>query len=88
MGDSLTDKRHWSNHDVLWSELLASELKTKYGSDVKLVNPSIGGTTLSQNTITMPRWSREAPSPDLVIVWFGGNDWDSGVRRCALRRLP
>ena len=47
---------------------------------MKLVNPAIGGTTLSQNVILMPRWLREAPAPDLVIIWFGGNDWDSGVR--------
>ena len=45
-----------------------------------LVNPAIGGTTLSQNVILMPRWLQEAPSPDLVAIWFGGNDWDSGVR--------
>lgn len=80
MGDSLSDKHHWSNHDVLWQELLARDIKSRYGSEVRLVNPSIGGTTLSQNTILMPRWGKEAPSPDLVTVWFGGNDWDAQVR--------
>ena len=44
------------------------------------VNPAIGGTTLSQNVILIPRWLQDAPSPDLVLIWFGGNDWDSGVR--------
>ncbi len=80
MGDSLSDKHHWSNHDVLWLELLGHDLKMQYGSDVTLVNPAIGGTTLSQNMILMPRWGKEAPSPDLVTVWFGGNDWDTQVR--------
>lgn len=80
MGDSLTDKRHWSNQSVLWCELLAKELKSKYASDVTLINPAVGGTTLSQNIVTMPLWSTRAPNPDLVTVWFGGNDWDSGVR--------
>lgn len=80
MGDSLSDKHHWSNHNVLWQELLARDLKGKYGSDVTIVNPSIGGTTLSQNMILMPRWGKEAASPDLVTVWFGGNDWESGLR--------
>ena len=80
MGDSLTDTRHWANKQTLWAQLLAADLKAKYHSDVKLVNPAMGGTTLSQNLVVMPRWVNEAPSPDLVLVWFGGNDWDSGVR--------
>ncbi|MFH1923685.1 MAG: SGNH/GDSL hydrolase family protein [Planctomycetota bacterium] len=80
MGDSLSDKRHWANRDKLWSEELAGKLKTAYGGEVTLVNPAIGGTTLSQNVILIPRWLREAPAPDLVILWFGGNDWDSNVR--------
>lgn len=80
MGDSLSDKRHWANRDVLWSELLAAKIKQQYGSEVKLVNPAIGGTQLSQNLILMPQWLREAPAPDLVTVWFGFNDWDGGMR--------
>ena len=50
-----------------------------YGSEVKLINPAIGGTTLSQNVILTPRWLQETPAPDLVTIWFGGNDWDTGV---------
>lgn len=80
MGDSLTDKAHWANKEKLWCELLAQAIKNKYGSEVKLINPAIGGTTLSQNMVLMPRWLKDAPSPDLVIIWFGYNDWDTGVR--------
>jgi lysophospholipase L1-like esterase len=80
MGDSLSDTHHWSNKTVLWSQLLAKDLKARYGSEVTLINPAIGGTTLSQNMVLMPRWGRQAPSPDLVTIWFGGNDWDSNVR--------
>jgi lysophospholipase L1-like esterase len=80
MGDSLTDEHHWSNQKVVWHRLLAAALKAKYGGEVTVVNSAIGGTTLSQNLVLMPRWAKEAPSPDLVTVWFGGNDWDSGVR--------
>jgi lysophospholipase L1-like esterase len=80
MGDSLSDKRHWANRDKLWSEELVIKLKTAYGSEVTLVNPAIGGTTLSQNVILMPRWLHGPTVPDLVIIWFGGNDWDSNVR--------
>jgi lysophospholipase L1-like esterase len=80
MGDSLSDKRHWANREKLWSEELVARLRSTYGSEVTLVNPSIGGTTLSQNVILMPRWLRTAPAPDLVIIWFGGNDWDNNVR--------
>ena len=80
MGDSLTDKRHWANREQLWAEELVAQLKKTYHGEVTLVNPAIGGTTLSQNVILMPRWLQEAPSPDLVLIWFGGNDWDTGVR--------
>lgn len=80
MGDSLSDKRHWANQKLVWSEILVQQLKANYGSEVRLVNPAIGGTTLSQNLVLMPRWVRQAPNPDLVTVCFGFNDWDSGVR--------
>src|SRR4051812_11768873 len=40
MGDSLTDKRHWANRTTLWCELLAKDLKAKYGGEVTLVNPA------------------------------------------------
>lgn len=80
MGDSLSDKRHWANRQVLWSELLVGKIKEKYGAEATLVNPAIGGTTLTQNLILMPQWLKGTPKPDLVTVWFGFNDWDSGVR--------
>ena len=80
MGDSLSDKRHWANRSVLWSELLAAKLKETFGSDVNLVNPAIGGTQLTQNLVLMPRWLQDTPEPDLVTVWFGYNDWEGGAR--------
>ena len=80
MGDSLTDQRHWSNQKAVWHGLLADAIKAKYGGEVTVINPALGGTTLSQNLVLMPRWAAEAASPDLVTVWFGGNDWDTGVR--------
>ncbi len=80
MGDSLTDQRHWANRQTLWAKILAAQLREKTGSAVTLVNPAIGGTTLSQNLVLMPRWLRQTPKPDLVTVWFGYNDWDTGLR--------
>jgi len=80
MGDSLTDKRHWSNREVCWVDLLRDRIKAKYGSDVTLVNPAIGGTQLRQNLVLMPQWLDRAPTPDLVTVFFGGNDYDAGMR--------
>jgi len=80
MGDSLTDKRHWANRSVLWAELLAAQLKAAFGSEVKLVNPALGGTQLTHNLVLMPRWIEDTPEPDLVTVWFGYNDWDGGAR--------
>ncbi len=81
MGDSLSDKRHWANREVLWSEVLVGELKKRYGVEVRLVNPAVGGTQLTQNLVLMPRWLKDSPRPDLVTVWFGFNDWDAGMRR-------
>ena len=80
MGDSLSDKRHWANRKLLWSEMLVAKLRSAYGSEARLLNPAIGGTTLTQNLILMPRWLKHTPKPDLVTVWFGYNDWSSGVR--------
>ena len=80
MGDSLTDKRHWANREVAWVDLLRDALKRKFGAEVTIVNPAIGGTQLRQNVILIPRWLARAPQPDLVILFFGGNDWDAGMR--------
>ena len=80
LGDSLSDKRHWANREVLWSELLVEKLGKEFGGEVTLVNPAIGGTQLTQNLVLVPRWLAHTPEPDLVTVWFGYNDWDSGMR--------
>ncbi len=80
MGDSLTDKRHWANREVAWVDLLRDELKDRYHADVTIVNPAIGGTQLRQNVILVPRWLAHTHEPDLVTIFFGGNDWDSGMR--------
>lgn len=80
MGDSLTDTRHWANRKTNWPAILAAEAKAKYGSEVKVTNPAIGGTQLRQNLVLMPRWLDTVPEPDLVTIFFGGNDWDAGMR--------
>jgi lysophospholipase L1-like esterase len=86
MGDSLTDKHHWANREVCWVDLLRQGLKDAYRSDVTIVNPAIGGTQLRQNVILIPRWLATVPEPDLVTFFFGGNDWDSGMRGAEFRR--
>ncbi len=80
MGDSLTDVRHHANRKTNWPTLLAEKLKGKYKSEVTIQNPAIGGTQLRQNLVLIPRWLDAVPEPDLVTVWFGGNDWDAGMR--------
>ena len=80
MGDSLTDTKHWSNRQTNWVAMLKSQIKEKYGVDATIVNPAIGGTQLRQNLVLMPRWLAKAPSPDLVTINFGGNDWGAGMR--------
>ena len=80
MGDSLTDTAHWANRQTNWPALLQKQIKEKYKSEVKIVNPAIGGTQLRQNLVLMPRWLAQTSEPDLVTVCFGGNDWDAGMR--------
>jgi lysophospholipase L1-like esterase len=80
MGDSLTDVRHHANRRANWPALLAEKLKAKYRSEVTARNPAVGGTQLRQNLVLMPRWLDAVPEPDLVDVWFGGNDWEAGMR--------
>lgn len=80
MGDSLTDTRHWTNRQTNWPAMLQAKLKERYGSEVTIINPAIGGTQLRQNLILMPLWLQKTPEPDLVTVCFGYNDWDAGMR--------
>lgn len=80
MGDSLTDTDHWANKETNWPSLLKAQIKEKYGSEVTIINPAIGGTELRQNLILMPRWTQQNPQPDLVTVFFGFNDWAAGMR--------
>jgi len=85
MGDSLSDKKHWANRQILWSEVLVADLKKQFGGEVKLVNAALGGTELRANLVLMPKWLKETPEPDLVTVWFGYNDWSSGTRGPAFK---
>lgn len=86
LGDSLTDRRHLANREVCWVDSLAERLHGKYKSRVTIVNPAIGGTQLRQNLVQIPRWLKQAPEPDLVTIFFGGNDWDAGMRGEEFRR--
>jgi acyl-CoA thioesterase-1 len=80
MGDSLTDTRHWANQEVNWPKLLEQDLETRYKSKVTIVNPAIGGTQLRQGMVLSPRWLQDVPTPDLVTICYGYNDWDAGMR--------
>ena len=81
MGDSLTDVRHWTNRTTNWPAFLKTALSAKFRSEITLVNPALGGTELRHNLVLLPRWARrEHPSPDLVTVFFGFNDWNAGMR--------
>lgn len=80
MGDSLTDYDHWSNKTTNWPTLLKDKIKQKYGSDVTIINPAMGGTDLRQNLVVLPRWTSQDAIPDLVTVFFGSNDYDEGMR--------
>ena len=80
MGDSLTDFSHWTNRDTNWPTFLTQQIQQKYGCTVTLVNPAMGGTTLRQNLIVLPRWSSTTAAPDLVTIFFGFNDYAEGMR--------
>lgn len=85
MGDSLTDFKHWANKEINWPTLLQKQLKEKYGSDVTLINPALGGTELRHNLVLLPRWTSQQSRPDLVLVFFGFNDYGAGMRGAAFR---
>jgi lysophospholipase L1-like esterase len=80
MGDSLTDYNHWANRETNWPTILSKKLQERYGSQVTIVNPAIGGTELRGNLVLVPRWAARTPEPDLVTICFGYNDWESGMR--------
>lgn len=80
MGDSLTDTAHWANRKTNWPALLEAKLRAAHQSNVKLMNPAIGGTQLRQNVVLIPRWIASTPEPDLVTICFGYNDWEAGMR--------
>ncbi|HEX3133070.1 MAG TPA: GDSL-type esterase/lipase family protein [Planctomycetota bacterium] len=80
MGDSLTDTHHWSNRTTNWPAYFRSAVQERWKSAVTLVNPAIGGTELKQNLVLIPRWTTSTPTPDLVTMCFGFNDWSNGMR--------
>jgi lysophospholipase L1-like esterase len=80
MGDSLTDTHHWSNHEHSWLDTFSKSLQSTWHVAPRIVNTAIGGTELRQNLVLMPCWLQQTPHPDLVVVEFGGNDWNSGMR--------
>ncbi len=80
MGDSLTDTRHWANKQHNWPAYFAESVKAAMKSEVTIVNPAIGGTELRQNLVLIPRWLATTPTPDLVVICFGYNDYESGMR--------
>jgi lysophospholipase L1-like esterase len=95
IGDSLSDKRHWANREVLWSEVLQRGLEQTSGAPVTIINGAVGGTELNQGMVILPRWLALEPHPDVITVWFGYNDWSAGITpeqfrdrlRAAVRRL-
>ncbi len=54
--------------------------------DESRFSPPNGGTQLRQNLVLIPRWLADTPEPDLVTVFFGGNDWESGMRGLEFER--
>ena len=80
MGDSLTDTHHWSNREHSWLDTFSATLQSTWHVAPKIINTAIGGTELRQNLVLMPCWLQATPHPDLVVVEFGGNDWNSGMR--------
>ena len=86
IGDSLTDYDHWANKAVNWPTVLKNLIKEKYKSDVTIVNPAIGGSQMRQGEVIMPRWLKPAPTPDLVTICYGFNDYDGGIRGAVFQK--
>ena len=86
-GDSLSDPAHWANREILWQTLLAQMIKDKYGVEMTIVNPAIGGTELLQGLVIIPRRQKQAPAADLVTICYGGNDLASGITAEKMRAV-
>jgi lysophospholipase L1-like esterase len=80
MGDSLTSRYHWANRETCWVDLFAAQLRSHAHSEVAVINHAMGGHQLSHGLLHMGRWLARCENPDLVTVWFGGNDWADGMR--------
>jgi lysophospholipase L1-like esterase len=78
MGDSLTDFAHWANKRANWPTMLVAKLQSRFGSEITHINPAIGGSQLPQGLVLLSRWTPRAP--DLVTIFYGGNDWEGGTR--------
>jgi lysophospholipase L1-like esterase len=86
MGDSLTDYLHNSNVSTNWPTYFKNGAQSTYGCTATVVNPAIGGTELRANVIMLPEWLQITSSPDLVTIFFGGNDWGAGMRGASFRQ--
>ncbi|MBA3708612.1 MAG: CIA30 family protein [Planctomycetes bacterium] len=75
MGDSLTDYLHNSNTTTNWPTYFRNGALSTYSCTATVVNPAIGGTTLRANVVMLPKWTQITTTPDLVTIFFGGNDW-------------
>ena len=81
MGDSLTSRYHWANKELCWVDVLSHKLRVHVHAEVAVVNRCMGGHQLAHGLLQMRRWLPSCPQPDLITVWFGGNDWSDGMRR-------
>lgn len=73
VGDSIGAGHGASDADHRWANLLATNLKSKYGGEVKLTNVSMGGNTSYAGYVRTMALNDDI-NYDLVVLCYGQND--------------
>ena len=80
LADSLTSRWHWANRSLCWVDLASHRLRKHAFSEVGVLNTTVGGHQFTHGLTQMVRWLPRCPAPDLVTVFFGGNERSNGMR--------
>ena len=80
LADSLTSRWHWANRILCWVDPAAQRLRKHAFSEVGVLNTTVGGHQFTHGLTQIVRWLPRCPEPDLVTVFFGGNERSNGMR--------
>ena len=85
MADSLTSRVHWANRSCCWVDQAARKIRKHAFTELAVIDPAIGGHQFTHGLTQMVRWLPRCPAPDLITVFFGGNEWSNGMRKAQFK---